>query len=522
MSKKVIIALSLICLIAFGLRIMSGQSVFGMGFVNYIETDAWYKMGLAQQISAMPFWSGYQYMTLNNQLFSWIISIIPGNIEVVGAWLPPVIATLAIIVVFFIGRELFNNAVGLLSALFVSIIPSEFLQRSLLGFTDHHVMEVFLMCLMILFTIKAVKANKIIWYILAGVSLFLYMLNWQSGIYLAGLILVVFVDVIFIVNLISHERWDRGIVPIILIGLIGLALYLPIGGYRQLLFFTGSQSVPAQTTGEIISTVTSSVSGRTTSELMPLLAPYGSFSFRVIITNLHLFVIAFILGLVYLRTSWKQRTVLILISWTLILLAISLNERRFLYYLTIPIGIISAYGIYEFSHKVKGNTVFNAVFFSLPLVFISLFFAITIGRNQPMAMTQDWHNALTWLKTQPENGMVTAWTDYGHWIKYVSGKSPNYLPGPGGDLVAKYYLSYDPDDSEKYLQSLDTGYLIIDELSIKRHYDVLSLVSGMKPVKSETLAYQIYYKNKIPDYLNLVYECQGIKVFRYQGSVSNE
>ena len=87
---------------------------------------------------------------------AWIIGLGSPSlhtIDLVGTYIPPILATLTIIAVYFIGKALFNRWVGLLSAALLAILPGEFLNRSLLGFTDHHVMDSLLFTTSILFFI---------------------------------------------------------------------------------------------------------------------------------------------------------------------------------------------------------------------------------------------------------------------------------------------------------------------------------------------------------------------------------
>lgn len=515
--KSLIICLSAIGAMAFILRtVYPFNSVFGASFVSYLETDAYWTMSTAKNLAALPFWESIPNMVYHSHLFPWLIAVFShvAPIELVGAWLPPVLAVGTVIVVYLIGAELFDFKIGLLAAAFVAVIPSEFLHRSLLGFTDHHVMEALLMALVVYFLIKVIKYGRNKDIVFAGISLFFYFTNWPAGIYLLVVVLILFGAV----ALFQSPRRFKTVALVASAAVIGLVLFLPLGGYSRLLFLIPGQEVQiaSQTTGEIVQTVFASPGTRTISELMPLLYPYGRFSLAVVFTNLHLFALTFLAGIPFLWVYRKDKAIIIFAIWTLVMLVITLNERRFLYYLTLNIGILSALAVMEIAKRLKGKHLQNALILALPLLVISLPLAKSMGQAQTFKMSEDWHSALVWLKEQPGDGFVSAWGDYGHWIKYVSGKQPSYFPGPGGDLVARLFLSTDDAEAKKLLDAMGTDYLIVDELTLVRKYQALVVYAGgdISP-HSAGLAGRLYYQNRVPDFLKMIYENGSLRIFQY-------
>jgi dolichyl-diphosphooligosaccharide--protein glycosyltransferase len=65
-----------------------------------------------------------------------------------------------VIPVFYIGKTLVNKWAGALAALLVAIMPGEFLGRTMLGYTDHHVVEILFTTTAMLFLILAVKSGR--------------------------------------------------------------------------------------------------------------------------------------------------------------------------------------------------------------------------------------------------------------------------------------------------------------------------------------------------------------------------
>lgn len=137
----------------------------------------------------------------------------PHTIEVIGAYIPPVLGTLTVVAVFFIGKELFNKWAGLLSAALLVILPGEFLNRSLLGFTDHHVVDSLLFTICMLFFIMAIRRARerkisldnlvqrdwsvitrpIIYSLIGGAFLGMHILSWK------GALLLIFILFIYLV-----------------------------------------------------------------------------------------------------------------------------------------------------------------------------------------------------------------------------------------------------------------------------------------------------------------------------------
>ncbi|MEM3086575.1 MAG: oligosaccharyl transferase, archaeosortase A system-associated [Halobacteria archaeon] len=84
----------------------------------------------------------------------------PQTVDTVAALFPAVMGGLTLIPVYLIGRYAFDRRTGLLAAAIFATIPGQFLSRSLLGFTDHHVAEVFYMAIAVALYIKALDVGR--------------------------------------------------------------------------------------------------------------------------------------------------------------------------------------------------------------------------------------------------------------------------------------------------------------------------------------------------------------------------
>ncbi|MFP3898657.1 MAG: oligosaccharyl transferase, archaeosortase A system-associated [Dehalococcoidia bacterium] len=196
------------------------DQVFVKDWVWFRDTDAYYYIRhIENLVRNFPHFNSFDpYMLypggsigLHRPFFAWLIagivrlvtSGVPSlqTIETVGAYMPAVLGALTLIPAYFIGRELFNRWAGLLAAALIAILPGEFLHRSLLGFTDHHVAEVLFSTTSMLFFIMAIKrarerditfrhllardwsalSRPLVYALLAGLFLGFYLLTWVGG-----------------------------------------------------------------------------------------------------------------------------------------------------------------------------------------------------------------------------------------------------------------------------------------------------------------------------------------------------
>ncbi|HEY49188.1 MAG TPA: oligosaccharyl transferase, archaeosortase A system-associated [Dehalococcoidia bacterium] len=271
-----ILALTLIFGIALFLRIyFPYDNVFVGDWIKFQWDDSWYHMRLVENLvyhfphrihfdpySFYPHGQDVFYAPFFDLLlgfFAWLFGAgSPSTkvIETVGAYFPAILGSLVTIPVYFIGKELFNKKVGLLAAALITILPGQFLLRSLLGFTDHHVAETLLSTLTVLFLILATKRaiqkdcsfnsvrsrdwaalrKPLIYSLLAGISLGFYLLSWVGGAFLVFAILVFFV-IQYIIDHLKGRATDylciTGI-PVFLIALLMVAPFSGLIGYGKI------------------------------------------------------------------------------------------------------------------------------------------------------------------------------------------------------------------------------------------------------------------------------------------------
>jgi len=263
------IILAALCGISLYIRIaLPYDQIFVNDGVWFRETDAYYYIRhIENLVHNFPRFNAFDpYMLfpgggggITRPFFAWfiagivrLISLGPPTqhtIEVVGAYMPAILGTLTLIPVYFIGKELFNRWVGVISAALVVILPGEFLHRSLLGFTDHHVAEALFSAVCILFVIMAIKRARereisfghllsrdwstitkpLVYTLLAGIFLGIYLLTWTGGL-LFIFIIFAYLVIQFIVDHLRHKSSDYLCIVGTPLFLIAFLMLLPVLG----------------------------------------------------------------------------------------------------------------------------------------------------------------------------------------------------------------------------------------------------------------------------------------------------
>jgi len=268
LTKLVTIIFLCVCFaIALCLRIWPPYDrVFSGDWIKFTSNDAYYFLRMVDNFAhnfprhtEIEPYLLYPYAMLvpTIRLFAWFLSLLiwavglgaptEHTVDIVAVYFPAVLGALMVIPVYFIGRELAGRWCGLLSAALITIMPGEFLGRSILGFTDHHVAETLLATVTTLFLLLAVRTavarglsfshlrqphrQAIIWplaySLLAGVFLGAYILTWMGALLFVFLVSLYFV----IQSIIDHLR-GRGTEYLCLVGsplfLVALIISWPV------------------------------------------------------------------------------------------------------------------------------------------------------------------------------------------------------------------------------------------------------------------------------------------------------
>ncbi|MGC9444954.1 MAG: oligosaccharyl transferase, archaeosortase A system-associated [Candidatus Methanospirareceae archaeon] len=265
------IAVALLVFISLYIRVaLPYDSVLGGAFVRFGGNDPWYNMRIVENtLHNFPHriyydaYTYYPYGTIKGfaPLFDYLLAAIiwiiglgspfatlgQESIDVIGAWYPAVLGALTVIPVYFIGKEVWNRNAGLIAAALIAILPGQFLSRSILGFTDHHVMETLLGTTAMLFLIMALKAAKkheitfdtvlkkdwaalkqpLIYSCFTGIFLGSFFLAW-IGAPLFMFILIIYAVVQYVIDHLRGESTDYLSIIAVPAFIIALIMLLPV------------------------------------------------------------------------------------------------------------------------------------------------------------------------------------------------------------------------------------------------------------------------------------------------------
>jgi dolichyl-diphosphooligosaccharide---protein glycosyltransferase len=168
---------------------------------HWINTMKWYPGGLDMynSLPALPMTAAALYQ---------IVSVFGVNIDLMSfcSMLPPFIAVISCLIMYFIGKDMGGRTVGLFSALFLALAPS-FLQRSSLGFFDTEVPGVLGLLLFVFLFLRAIDGHRslrgcIIYSLSAAAAMAYFISGWGAAYYLLGL------SVLFIFVLVLIKRYS--------------------------------------------------------------------------------------------------------------------------------------------------------------------------------------------------------------------------------------------------------------------------------------------------------------------------
>ncbi len=248
------IFLALAVILGFYLRIVNPwKSVFAWT-VRLGGNDPWYYERLIEnclhnfpnRIWFDPF-THYPFGTFTHfgpflVYFSAILAKIAGagsseSIRSVVAFVPTIGGALLALPVYLLTKEAFNKYVGVISALLVVIIPGQLLARSILGFNDHHIWEVFWMMTTLALYVYAINRwrndpnalrdkRKLVFAVLAGIAYGMYLLTWAPSFYLA-LFIVIYIFVLMLFSRFIKTDLANTIYISMITICVAMIMYLP-------------------------------------------------------------------------------------------------------------------------------------------------------------------------------------------------------------------------------------------------------------------------------------------------------
>ena len=474
-SRRVAVYVALIAAVAFGLRVFVGwPSVFGQEYVAFAETDAWYHMRLVDAlVKGFPWRIWHDPYLLHpggepvnaGPMLDWIIAgsalvlglgaPSPRLVDLVGAYVPPVLGALTILPVYVLGRELFSRTTGLWAASLAAVMPGQLFLRSMLGFTDHHCAEVLLSTTAFMFLVLAVNARqdrsrRFSMAIAGGVALGAYLLTWSGGVLVVAILLVW----AWSRQLASSGRSDEAVEVVLPVLSIASVMVAPWAGVRpyftyQLVVLAGGaaaivafhlghrlvrrrawrrSAVMASAAGAVVvalivafmalsdsaaslisdlSRVSPFRSRGFTAEAQPLMASdlwrpfplWREFTFGVALS-------LFGAGALVWAVATKRRSsqLMLLGLWTVTMLVATFGQVRFTYYLAVNVALLGGIAcdvILNVLSKTRAHAAIRAI---APCVLAALVVIPSLQilmplRNAGPSVNPSWFDALLWLRT---------------------------------------------------------------------------------------------------------------------------
>jgi len=566
-------------------------------------------------LSAFPYGTSQgQFGTLYDQLIATAALIVglgspdQNTIAMVSLFAPAVLGTLVAIPVYYVGRRLHNRITGVFAVLLLAILPGEFFRRSLVGFTDHHVAEVFFLTVSIFAIMVALSVaerefpvyeqvldrdweglrSPLTYSALAGVAVGLYIWVWPPAVILVGILGVFFAIALsadflrgqspdhvasvgivsmVVVTLLVLPRiqtfgfettrlsllqatlalgvagwcafmaalarvWESRELPdpgypaaafgVILAGLAFLAVALPdvynlilSNALRAFGFGQGTQALTiaeAQPTPGVDPFNASTLTGY-------LFREYG-FAYVVALVTA-----AWLVGHAYF-TEYRSEYVLLVVL-TVFTFLMALTQRRFHYYLVVPVVLLTAWSfsrvisvtgapsLTERLANIKAYQVFTLLAIVL-LVLVPMFppiaaasisesrqnnvpaFVVDAGRTGPSG--GQWADTGDWMQTNtPDTGMeyygrydstddfeypetaygVVAWWDYGHWITVLSERMPHANPfQENARSASSFFQSRTEDRANAVLDALPSMQNRLDRMDEMTTDEIQAVVAN--------------------------------------------
>ncbi|KUK44794.1 MAG: Oligosaccharyl transferase, STT3 subunit [Methanothrix harundinacea] len=478
------------------------------------------------------------------------------EIEIVGAFVPPILGSMTILALYFLARELFGRRVGLISALFLAINPQHG-SATIFARPDHHVLETFLLVTALLFLVLALTRNdRNLWFAaIAGVFLAAIAYTWYGAaayfsIFLVYLLAQTAIDirrressrdtteifsVVFGVAMILilpfwKETWMMpsflAVAGMLLMlfalrilshyfirkGLHWAGLLLAVAAFGYLLYvsvyaldrFVGSYHILLSGLGYFFGGPLS----QRVSEAAPLYSsvrPISVLGFNLTIA---------VMGFAYLWRSDIDRPQLLFLTSAVFLLFITVFQNRFLYVFSACMSILMALFFFRASEIVKSLGWFkndDAASKFIPLALLALLILPSAANVtdafevSPTIVECSWNRPLFWLEENtpetfgfedpsqvPDYG-VLSWWDRGNWILYIS-RRPVVANGfqAGAEDAARFFLSGDEGEALRILDDRRVIYVVTDSRMVGPGLLAMALWKGEKPADYVSITDDVY------------------------------
>jgi asparagine N-glycosylation enzyme membrane subunit Stt3 len=399
-TPYIIVALLACMCISLYIRIvLPYDHVFTENWIKFSGVDSYWQMAQVDRIA--PDFPHYLLQIFKIPFFVWFLAGVTwciglGNptsstIDIVGVYYPVVLAALTVIPVYFIGKTMFNKAVGLIAALLIAILPGELLGRSILGFTDDHIAEVLFSTTALMFFVMVIKARGkrlVLFSLLTALLMAIYLSTFRGGFIFLGII-AVYLYYLFIKYVVTHiKTWHLVIGLSLLPQVIIISLLAPFLMAKYGFIISGTTAI-------------------TTLEMQPLLYPGGTFTLAVAWASfgpILLLIPIVIPAVVYKAIKTGESRYIITALWSLATLLLMLRYRRFTYYFAVNAALLTGYFLSAFWEVLRFKTrtylIPNVI---VPIVLLLIVLpntqhAVAMAKYPAYTPSDAWYESLDWIK----------------------------------------------------------------------------------------------------------------------------
>ncbi|WP_336345721.1 oligosaccharyl transferase, archaeosortase A system-associated [Halalkalicoccus ordinarius] len=534
--------LAIAMLFMFWVRVQSYDDfVFDDGAIRLRAVDSWYHWRTTMYTvhnwpATMPYdpWTAYptgtyvgQFGTLFDQIIATVALIVgrgdptQQTVFLVALLTVPALGALVVVPTYYIGARLGGRIGGLAGVVLLALFPGLFLNRTTTGMLQHHGAEVLFMSIAVLAMMVALRVAEsgdsvyetiavrdhgrfgrlVLYSVLAGLAITLYIWVWPPGIVLIGIL-----GFFFVIELsVEFGRGGRpenlafvGAVALGVTGALTLATMevtrissTNAGPLQPLLAFVvalgcafmawlargwrrrglDERYYPAAITGvifvsipivalllpELWGTIVQTVSGRllpfgysTTALTVQEAQPPDAFN-RFVYRQYGLAFYTAMIGLAVLvarlvRTADHRSEHVLIVVWTLFLTSMAFTQIRFHYYYVVPIAVLNAYLIgwaIDRAGRIDGSRL-RGIDGHQALVLLVLLTILVVPLMPPVAETTVVEAGQT---TSPSRDAMF-WKSSNAWLE-TNSPAPGAWGGADNEDELAYYGTYDvPEDRD--------------------------------------------------------------------------
>ncbi len=204
---------------------------------HWVNYQLWYPFGLDMS-TALP------SIPITGAVVYDIIAALGANVNLMTlcAMIPPVAGVIAVLAIYFLGKDIGGRTVGLLSALFLALEPA-IIERTSLGFFDTQVPGTIGLILFVFLFLRSIDNNRslrasILYSLCAAAALAYFIAGWGGAYYMIDM------TVLFVFVMLILKRYSQRLLLSYSIT-FGLALYISaIVPYLGLTYLTSGAVIP--------------------------------------------------------------------------------------------------------------------------------------------------------------------------------------------------------------------------------------------------------------------------------------